>query len=79
MRKGNGEKGERGEEGGDVLNTNFSVGVSMYRLKVTSYWYRLRWMYPNTRWGEKARYKTGMARATYARSWSWFSAMVFWI
>ena len=26
----------------DVLNINFSVLVNMYKLNVTSYWYRLR-------------------------------------
>lgn len=29
--------------GGNTLKMNFSVGVSMYSEKVTSYWYRLRW------------------------------------
>jgi hypothetical protein len=31
-----------GERERDVLKMNFSVGVSMYRLNVTSYWYLLR-------------------------------------
>lgn len=29
--------------GRNVLKMNFSVDVNMYREKVTSYWYRLRW------------------------------------
>jgi hypothetical protein len=29
--------------GSDVLKTNFSVGVSMYSEKVTSYWYFFFW------------------------------------
>jgi len=31
-----------GEGKGDALKMIFSIGVSMYRLNVTSYWYRLR-------------------------------------
>jgi hypothetical protein len=33
-------KGKKGK--GGILKMNFSVGVSMYKLKVTSYWYLLR-------------------------------------
>ena len=36
------EGGRRGTGRGNALKMNFSVGVSMYKLKVTSYWYRLR-------------------------------------
>jgi hypothetical protein len=39
-KKGESRGRERGREG--ALKMNFSVGVSMYRLNVTSYWYRLR-------------------------------------
>lgn len=33
---------KRGRRGNDPLKMNFSVGVSMYRLNVTSYWYLFR-------------------------------------
>src|ERR1700712_267537 len=34
--------GRAGPDRRHLLNMNFSVGVSMYKLNVTSYWYRLR-------------------------------------
>jgi len=31
----------------NALKINFSVGVNMYKLNVTSYWYLLRWSQRN--------------------------------
>lgn len=39
--------GDRKRRGGNALKMNFSVGVNMYKLNVTSYWYRLRWSQRN--------------------------------
>ena len=41
------------------LSTNFSVGVSMYRLNVTSYWYRLSF----SQW-KKARVEIAITAAS---------------